>query len=280
MFADQDVRFWRDPDLYGLEIRYSRYRTVVFPRHAHESYSIGAVLKGETYLWARGCDRSVNEGDVALFEPGEVHACNPACEDWSYYMFHVRPDWLEGLLRDLVHAPEATSCKVYFPDCAVHDAELVGLLEHLAILVAEGAEVLERQGSAIEVFGLLLSRYAKMKSAPLAPVSDVAGADRAVHMARKILASNLADKLTLEDIACQAAMSPYHLLRIFRDATGVTPHAWRTQRRISHARELLAGGMPFAEAALATGFTDQSHFSKVFKQYVGATPSQYRNFRS
>lgn len=269
MSSAHDVRFWRDPDLHDLEIRYSRYRAISFPRHAHESYSVGAVLSGGTRTWVRGRERTMAEGDLALFAPGEVHSCNPAQPDWAYYMFHVRPAWLEALARDMAGAREPA--RVAFPRCVVRDAELVVELRRLAELVAERGELLERQAAAVEAFGLLLRRHGEIVPAG----GDAGGERRAVRRARELLAANLADKLTLDELAREAALSPYHLLRVFRESTGLTPHAWRTQRRISRARELLAGGMSPAQAALETGFADQSHFGKAFKQYVGATPGDY-----
>jgi AraC-like DNA-binding protein len=271
MTSPQDVRFWRDPDLHGLEIRYSRYRDISFPKHAHETYSVGAVLSGGTRLWARGRERRIAEGCLALFAPGEVHSCNPEHPDWAYYMFHVRPDWLEALARDMAGTPTVGETTIRFPQVVVRDAELVDALRRLALSVAEQAELLERQSRAVDAFGLLLARHGEVGRAD----TDAAGERRAVCRVREILSENFADKLTLEDLAREAALSPYHLLRVFRESTGLTPHAWRTQRRISHARDLLAQGVPLARAAQETGFADQSHFSKAFKQYVGVTPGGY-----
>ncbi|WP_022661930.1 helix-turn-helix transcriptional regulator [Paucidesulfovibrio longus] len=271
MTSPHDVRFWRDPELQDLEIRFSRYRSVSFPKHAHETYSIGAVLSGGTRLWARGREQRVAEGCLVLFAPGEVHSCNPEDPDWAYYMFHVRPDWLEALARDMAGASAAGEASVRFPRTVVRDAELVDALQRLAVSVTEQAELLERQGRAVEAFGLLLARHGEVGRTG----GDVAGERRAVSRVREILSENFADKLTLEDLAREAALSPYHLLRVFRESTGLTPHAWRTQRRISHARDLLAQGVPLARAAQETGFADQSHFSKAFKQYVGVTPGGY-----
>ncbi|MGE4293349.1 MAG: helix-turn-helix domain-containing protein [Desulfovibrio sp.] len=268
----QDVRFWRDPDLHGLEIRYSRYREISFPRHAHETYSVGVVLAGSTRLWARGLERRVIEGDLALFAPGEVHSCNPEQANWAYYMFHVQPEWLEGLAADMAGITNGRVDRIIFPSSVVRDAELAESLQRLAALVTEQGELLERQELATEVFGWLLARHGEVRRAG----GETQGDPEAVRRAREALESNLSEKLTLDELARRAALSPYHLLRVFRESTGLPPHAWRTQRRISHARALLAGGAPLAQAAVEAGFTDQSHFSKAFKQYVGVTPGGYR----
>ena len=62
---------------------------------------------------------------------------------------------------------------------------------------------------------------------------------------------------------------------MFRDTTGLTPHAYLTQFRIEMATLLLRSGGSFADIANAMGFTDQSHFTKTLKRILGVTPGQY-----
>ena len=69
--------------------------------------------------------------------------------------------------------------------------------------------------------------------------------------------------------------SPFHLVRVFRAATGLPPHAYLTQVRLQHAKRLLAAGALIAWVAADTGFTDQSHLARHFKQVTGVTPGQY-----
>jgi len=82
--------------------------------------------------------------------------------------------------------------------------------------------------------------------------------------------------VSLEDLAAAAGLSAFHLLRVFKKATGLTPHAWLTQLRVERARHLLLAGVTPAETALATGFYDQSHFTNTFRRFMGVTPRRYR----
>ena len=74
-----------------------------------------------------------------------------------------------------------------------------------------------------------------------------------------------------------AAMSPYHFLRCFRDATGEPPARWVQRRRVERAKALLRGPMPLAQIAFACGFASQSHFGEVFRHHVGASPGAWRS---
>ena len=78
--------------------------------------------------------------------------------------------------------------------------------------------------------------------------------------------------MTLAELAALTDLSPYALLRAFRRHTGLTPHAYRVQRRVEAAKKRLATGEPIATVAADTGFFDQSHLGKHFKRVVGVTP--------
>lgn len=76
-------------------------------------------------------------------------------------------------------------------------------------------------------------------------------------------------------LAHRAGLSRYALVRSFARAIGLTPHAYLVQRRLQHARSLIAQGTPLGEAALASGFADQSHLTRLFVRSYGLTPGAY-----
>jgi len=87
-------------------------------------------------------------------------------------------------------------------------------------------------------------------------------------------------QLNLEVLAREAGLGRYQLIRAFRTATGLTPHAYVLNARVNRGRQLLGEGLALAEVAYQLGFADQSHFQRVFKAHVGVTPGQYRDVRS
>jgi AraC family transcriptional regulator len=87
--------------------------------------------------------------------------------------------------------------------------------------------------------------------------------------------ANLAEPLSVDDLAREADLSPFHFARVFKVSTGESPHALVTRLRMDAARALIAQGEPLAQVAGACGFSGQSHFSKRFKEQVGLTPGQY-----
>jgi len=84
-------------------------------------------------------------------------------------------------------------------------------------------------------------------------------------------------ELTLAELAGIASLSPFHFSRAFRTATGRSPHRFVTERRIERAKSLIAGrDSSLAEIAYEVGFSNQAHFSTVFRRLTGSTPKAYR----
>jgi AraC family transcriptional regulator len=93
--------------------------------------------------------------------------------------------------------------------------------------------------------------------------------------------ANLAEPVGLADLATAAGLTRMHFAAQFRAATGQTPHEYLLRRRIERAQEMLAeGGMSLVEIALSVGFQTQSHFTCVFKRYVGQPPGVWRQCRN
>lgn len=91
------------------------------------------------------------------------------------------------------------------------------------------------------------------------------------------LEAHLDEPVRRAELAALAGVSTFHFGRVFHAATGRTPHAFLTDRRIARARRLLADPtMPLAQVAQTCGFATQSHFTRVFHAHVGSTPGAYR----
>jgi AraC-like DNA-binding protein len=80
---------------------------------------------------------------------------------------------------------------------------------------------------------------------------------------------------TLAELAEAVQVSPFHLVRIFRQYVGVPPSAYRRAVQIDAAQILLKAGWRLADVAVECGFYDQSHLNRNFKAHTGLTPRQY-----
>jgi AraC-like DNA-binding protein len=107
-------------------------------------------------------------------------------------------------------------------------------------------------------------------------------AESALHKWRLIrvlgyIDANIAEPITLANLAAAAGLSRMYFARTFRAATGLRPHDYVLHKRIERAQQMLADTSDsLVDVALSVGFQTQAHFTTVFKRIVGNTPCQWR----
>ncbi|MEK8212970.1 response regulator transcription factor [Paenibacillus sp. FSL L8-0463] len=98
-----------------------------------------------------------------------------------------------------------------------------------------------------------------------------------IERVRRLIGERYADNLTIADIAAGVYLSPTYVRLLYKQETGETVFEYLTKVRIEKAKTLLRDPQnKFYEVCYAVGYTDPSHFSKLFKKMTGSTPSAYR----
>ncbi|MDF2995779.1 MAG: putative transcriptional regulator [Xanthobacteraceae bacterium] len=88
---------------------------------------------------------------------------------------------------------------------------------------------------------------------------------------------NCLARIRLEELAELAGLSESHFSHAFKASTGLSPHKWQMNARIRKVKEHLArGDMSLTDIAVATGFFDQAHLTRVFRSHVGETPAAWQ----
>ncbi|MCL6415529.1 AraC family transcriptional regulator [Aestuariirhabdus sp. Z084] len=167
--------------------------------------------------------------------------------------------------------------RVALPDLTYFDdPELVSLMHReMMPLQWQGVEqTLALQQASEAVMLHLLKRYVRPGTDPGLFRGGLTLAVR--KRVEEYMRDQLHRALSLEELAGIAQLSPFHFNRMFRISMACTPHQYLTRLRIEHARERLSGAESIAEIALDCGFSNQSHFGRVFRQLVGVTPARYR----
>ncbi|MEV0703651.1 helix-turn-helix transcriptional regulator [Saccharopolyspora sp. NPDC050389] len=145
------------------------------------------------------------------------------------------------------------------------------LVEHLvrALPAADGANDLYAESAAAFLATHLLARGRHERL----PGPEHA----AVRAGIAVMRDRLAEPLTLADIAAEVHLSVYHFIRVFRAATGETPHRFLTRLRIERAQRLLSdGALTIGQIAERCGFASPGALSAAFLSHVGVRPSVYR----
>lgn len=263
-------QFWRDENLPFIEARSIQDgRQICYARHAHETFSIGAVTGGRsTYLNGHAQER-IAAGVVVLMNPEEVHACNPLDDQpWSYRMMYVDVPWLTRLQHELGFS-QNQDFRAFSAIMSTEPALYAGLNRLYATLIAPQADTLYKHSAAIDFFTQVQQT---LNPAPaLAKDSNLK-----LKRAADFISEHCTRSLSLEDICTAADLSASYLIRAFKQHYGMTPHAYLINRRLQFGRSQLKLGHRIADVALEAGFADQAHFQRAFKRFHAATPRQYR----
>ena len=164
------------------------------------------------------------------------------------------------------------------PGVSVDDPVVRGLLSSLlpAISKPEEAHPLFLDHLASALVAHVALRYGGSNVSPKLPRGG--GLPRwQERRVKEMMSESLHREITLAELAKECGLSVRHFARTFRQTTGVTPHRWLLKHRVNHARELMRHrGLSLSEIALASGFADQSHFSRVFTSMLGISPGAWR----
>ncbi|MET7641854.1 AraC family transcriptional regulator [Streptomyces sp. NPDC005438] len=266
------ARHWRHPELPGVDLLRARYLRHTFPRHAHQGYVIGAIVHGvERVGMPHGVER-VGVGQIVLINPEVAHSARAeTAQGWAYYTLYPT----ERLVRELASEFSTVTGTLGFDQSVITDSVSVRLVTAVHRAAEEGhglaADSLLRMTVA-----RLVTRYARGTGTREVPGAGARSAARA----REILGSRMQRPPTLEVLARELSVSPYALLRAFRERYGMPPHSWLTSERVRRARALLESGVPPAEVAPTVGFTDQAHLGRHFSRIVGVPPGAYQRERA
>ncbi|MCX5378478.1 AraC family transcriptional regulator [Streptomyces sp. NBC_00091] len=255
------VSAWQ-PQVAGIaEVFHARFTEHAYPAHVHDTWAL-MILDGGRVDFALERERygtGVSES-VILLPPGVVHDGRTVTEAG----FRKRVLYLDTSVLPEPLTGAAVDAPILY-DAALRE-RVHGL--HQALRDPDPFEAQSR----LAFVGERLRRWLE----GLGPVPYEAPRARVAVRLRELLDARSGEGITLaEASAALGGVHPTHLIRSFRQAYGLPPHAYLTGRRVARARELLLAGMPAARAATAAGFYDQAHLTRHFGRYVGISPARF-----
>ena len=198
-------------------------------------------------------------------EPGETHVVTSSLRPSNFNAFFVDQDVVSDFASEAGFSGIA-----HFRTAQISDPLLFAALSRCASSIQDAESPLDQQVRFTEFLSLILGYAEKKHSAALSPRTH-----SAVRRARDLLHDRFNEPVNLHEL-CQAAnLSRFHLVRSFTREIGLPPHAYQIHVRIERARQLLLNGIPSGQVASAMGFSDQSHFTRHFKNIMNVSPSQY-----
>ncbi|PTW55698.1 AraC family transcriptional regulator [Breoghania corrubedonensis] len=161
------------------------------------------------------------------------------------------------------------------PQQGTCDQVMLGLCQALlpALENPQDAHPLFLEQMKLAIFTHLVQEYGELSFSSQAKGSLAGWQEKRVI---DYIVEHLDEPFSISSLAEACGLSRSYFIKAFQRSFGRTPHQWLTEYRVKRARELLQMSMPISEIALACGFSDQSHFTRVFSKLVGTSPARYR----
>lgn len=247
--------------------------------HIHDCYEVYYSISGGKQFLIDNKFYSIAPGDLFLINQYESHKLTQidSCVH-ERIVLNVYPDYVKQL------STAETNLDFCFTDRPEHFQHKVSLgREQQKRFLYFVNKIVSAEGYAHDI----IERAAFMELlAMINNLSTQNEADNAInsykynHQVDNILTyinQNIAQTISIEELASHFYLSESYICRIFKTATGTTINKYITARRISIAKAVLNEGVSVSEAFERSGFTDYSNFFKAFTRAVGVSPKKYAN---
>ncbi|PXX37803.1 AraC family transcriptional regulator [Undibacterium pigrum] len=241
-----------------------------YAMHRHDTYAIGTTLAGVQSFVYRGSTRHSLRGGTIVLHPDEAHDGQAGTGDGFHYrMIYVEPALIQKILggQALPFIKHGISS-----DPRLHVATLP-----LLQAMNQPLDALEEQDALFDLAHAMLACSDIITNSSGSTGKALHFDYRAAESAREYMHSALTDNISLEDLAVHSGRDRWSLSRDFRLLFGTSPYRYLTMRRLDLVKSLLMQGHTLVNAALAAGFSDQSHMSKHFVKAFGLTPLRWLN---
>lgn len=261
----EDFRMFHLRDAQGTSVDY----------HYHEFYKLLLLVSGTGSYAVEGKRYQLRPGDAVLLKNHCVHKPDfQSGQSYERIIFYITPGFLQ---RESVEGCNLTDCFGRFggPVLRLPERRWKKLLALAQDLEQELSG--DRFGRAITCNSLLLrllveiGRFQQQGEASWPePVGYQSGP---MEELLRYLDTNLTRELSIDHLAETFFLSKYHMMRRFRQATGMTIHGYLSERRLFLAKDLIAQGMASTEACYEAGFGSYSAFSRAYQKLFGMTPT-------
>lgn len=252
----------------GLDCLAATFRSHAYAPHRHESYVLGTIEAGCETFRVRGGRYYARPGLITFVNPLETHDGEPYGPGYSYRMTYPEIGLMQEVAASL--SGRETDGTPFFPQPLVEDAQGAVLFAAAHRAIEDGGDLMAGEEMLLRFYAHCLAHHADLA---VRTVGTEAGP---VTKARAVFEARYEEDLSLADLARLTGLPRHHLIRAFRQETGLTPHAYLVDVRVRRARERLRRGEMPGDVAAATGFCDQPHLTRAFKARFGVTPGAFR----
>lgn len=264
------IQFLRVKDLPALELYQAANVNRPVPRHIHCVFSLSVCEAGVGIHETKKGKYYITPGSVVLVNEGAAHSSRvPVGYTYSSRSIRIDPEMISNLVTQISGRLLA---RLNFSHPVIYNKVLSQQVLNLHKMLENSETRLEKECLLVETLTEIYERYAE-QGVKLAAIGNE---HTPVSRVCEYLQDWFNENVSLDRLASVAGLSAFHLTRVFTNEIGVLPHTYQLQVRLKKATDLIAAGKPLVEAALETGFCDQSHFQRVFKKRFGISPGSYK----
>ena len=242
-----------------------------FKPHIHNKYVVWLNTGCGEHYTIKGSKGILGTGEVSVFEPGLVHSNHPtSAARRCLRSFYIDPEFFHNLSEQTGTKPQSN----YFIRHCFKDPKFWGRLARVHNRMLKGSKDLSIDIEVLDAFSGFLIRHSDQN-----PKLKSDSCDKRVKKIINYYHAHYDADIRLQDLAQIAECTEFHLIRLFKQHTGLSPHVLLVQIRLENARHRLENGESIAQAAIGSGFSDQSHLTRKFKLRYGLTPRKYLTSR-
>ena len=259
--------------VYDAELKLEAYHfqgiMQTFPLHFHDYYVISFIENGQRCLTCRNREYILEPGDLLLMNARDNHSCEQmGSRPMDYRSLNIKPEVMGKAVLEMT----GREYLPHFSPQVVCHSELVPLLRELHQMIMQEETDFRKE----ELFFFLLEQLVEEYTEDEIPAGNTEQSAE-IKAVCDYLEKHYMESISLDNLCGLTSLSKYYLLRSFTKQKGISPYSYLETIRIDRAKKLLEQGALPLEAALQTGFNDQSHFTNFFKKFIGLTPKQYMN---
>lgn len=236
----------------------------VYPLHWHEHMELLYSPDGDFNVNTGGESFTANKEDLVIINQNEIHSTK-RINNCTLYCLRVSPSFFSDIDFD----------NTLFQNHIKKDANIK---EYIEKLFTENNY--PREGSDTKIKGLsymLMTRLIRNYKVESPDILKKKKKQLKISSILSYIATYYAKNLTTAELAKQFYLSEYYFCHFFKAETGMSPTTYINKVRVEKAAvSLKTTELPVSEIALLAGFNDSNYFSKIFKKYMGMTPSEYR----
>lgn len=265
------AHLWQ-PGIAGIELYSAQLYRHTFAKHMHEAYTIGLNHRGLGGFFYRRGNHCAYPGSFNLIHPDEVHTGQVQDEKgWGFRSLYVSVPKMQQVLAQLEWQGASLPYFEIASDASI-DAIGQAIFSRLFVALGQPPLQLEQESLLLELIAYLIDRYGDRQRRWQRPEPK----SIALAQVQTYIETHYADNISINTLARQVGISPFYLIRGFREQIGLPPHSYQRHWQLMQAKRSLRSNQPIADIAIAHGFYDQSHLNRAFKKAFGVTPGQYR----